>query len=239
MTPGFAFCNKSSYDHMAFLFAVESWRLQLLDFCRDWGLPPKMAAPYSDVSQLPGDAAWTGFILDKLDDPDAAAYHTVVSNRPLLMMLASYMPSDGSHEVLETSGDEDCDRWVPMGDGREMAAEVSDPVQGDTYPLTVTVAGETRHVLVSDYVLPPYFDRAQSGPTRKMEALGLMPHLEPFAIAPGGYAVILGRDGNENQVFGARPVHIEHDHHPVALAAIARKINRPDSRLLRRLRGKR
>jgi hypothetical protein len=220
VTPEFAICNQSSLDYMAFMFAVEASRLQLLDFCDDWRIPPQTVAPYADVTQLPVDATWLGFILDKLDEPGAAAYHTAVGDRPVLRMLAAYMPGDLGHEILETVIDATCDRWIPIGDGTEMAAECVDPVQGDYYTIQVKLFGETRPVEVPDYVLPPYWDRSQSGPTRKMEALGLRAHLEPFTIAPGGYAVILGRDGNEREVYGQIP---------------GRKLTRPDSRLMRRL----
>jgi hypothetical protein len=116
------------------------------------------------------------------------------------------------------------DRWARVGDGTEIAVEVADPVEGDSYPVVAVVMGEGRTVEVSNYVLPPYFDRSLTGPTNRMQ----LP-LAPFGLRPGGYYVVLGRDGNESEVFAhvrARGAGIE---------AAAAKRRKADSRLARRL----
>jgi hypothetical protein len=101
---------------------------------------------------------------------------------------------------------------------------LADPVEGDSYPVVAVVMGEGRTVEVSNYVLPPYFDRSLTGPTNRMQ----LP-LAPFGLRPGGYYVVLGRDGNESEVFAhvrARGAGIE---------AAAAKRRKADSRLARRL----
>lgn len=209
-------------------FAVVACSKQVLDFCEDWSLAPVAAALYTAVEELPQDDIWVCEILDSLDDPGALGYHTEIGGRPVLRVLASGDQTAGilSHEFLETLGDPTCDRWADIGDGRRIALEVCDPVEADTYPIVAEVAGEGRTVEVSNYCLPPYFGTG-AGLTNKM---GL--ELEPFGLRPGGYAVILGTDGNESEVF-ARLVHGENDIR--AKNAAATKLRRADSRLWRRL----
>jgi hypothetical protein len=212
-------------------FMVAAWYLQALDFCEIWGIDPVAVAFYSDVTKLPGGDIWICDLVDDLDEPGASAYHSIVGDRPYMKLQVNGVAEtsiEGSHEIVETLLDRTCDRWVPKGDGTQIAAESADPVQGDSYPIMATVMGETRQVLVSNFVTPPYFDRTQHGPTNKM---GLP--LEPFGVRPGGYQVVLGRDGNERQVFGR----LRYGESGQARAVVAAKLQRGGGRLVRRLQG--
>ncbi len=218
--------NSKTLDSRDVEFMVAACAAQVLDFCRDWGVDPITAALYSDISQLPMYDTWPCEILDSLDEPGALGYHSSVGDRPVLRILAQGAATSItlSHEFLETLGDPTCDRWMAKGDGTEIAVEVCDPVEGDSYPVVAEVAGEGRTVEVSNYLLPPYFDRTQGGANSNTNKMGLP--LEAFGLRPGGYYVQLGRDGNETEVFGRLGRH--------ALAKLAR----PDSRLSRRLNRK-
>lgn len=223
-------CSSKTFDRTWLEFFAVAWAAQALEFCQTYGLDPVAVAAYSDVSQFPVDDTWFVDIVDDLNEPGASAYHSIIGNRPYAKLQAASVDEvavEGSHEIIETLGDPTCDRWVPKGDGTEEAAEMSDPVQGDAYPYLAEVAGEGRIVQLSNYVTPPYWDRTQSGPTNKM---GLP--LAPFGIRPGGYQVVLGRDGNESQVFA----HIRASGDGIYAAAAKRR--RPDSRLSRRLEGR-
>lgn len=207
-------------------FFVVACAQQLVEFAAAWNIDPWAAAFYSDVTNLPQDDIVIAWIVDALDEPDALGYHSVFGSRPYVKVLAQGPATSVtlSHEFLETIADPTADRWMPKGDGTEVAVEVCDPVEGDVYPQVAEVAGEGRTVDVSDYVLPPYFDRSLSGATSRT---GLP--LVPFGIRPGGYQVVLGRDGNESQVFA----HIRACGDGIYAAAAKRR--RPDSRLSRRL----
>lgn len=226
----FAVINSSkTLDSRDVEFMVAACAAQALEFCRVWGLDPVAAALYSDVSQLPVDDTWPCEILDSLDEPGALGYHTYVGNRPVLRIMAQWADTSItlSHEFLETLGDPTCDRWMSRGDGTEIAVEVCDPVEGDSYGQDATVAGETRTVQVSNYVLPPYFHAAPAGPTDRM-ATGV----PSFGLRPGGYYVVLGRDGNESEVFAR----VDHGG-PRGVWAAGLKLAKRNGRLLRRLRA--
>jgi hypothetical protein len=212
---------------------------QVLDFCADWNIAPVAAALYSDISGLPVDDTWPVEILDNLDEPGALGYHTAFGNRPVLRIAVNDGPIGTgitlSHEFLETLADPLCDRWVARGDGSEVAVEVCDPVEGDSYVQMATLPGDDRPraTAVSNYVLPAYFDRSIAGPTDRMGT-----GVEPFGLRPGGYCVVLGRDGNETEVF-ARVQFAPGEHaNSHARWQAGRRLANPRSRLLRRLKGK-
>jgi hypothetical protein len=207
-------------------FIVAGCAGQLVEFCQAYGLDPWAAAYYRDVSKPPLDDIVIVWIVDALDEPDALGYHSAIGNRPYVKVLAQGPATSitVSHEMLECRADELCDRWAKRGDGTEVAVEVCDPVEGDSYPQLAEVAGEGRTVELSNYVTPPYWDPTQYGPTNRM---GL--DLPSFGIRPGGYQVVLGRDGVEREVFAY--VRARGD----GIHTAAAKRARPDSRLSRRL----
>ena len=124
-------------------FLVQACAEQMIEFCQAWGLDPWAVAFYSTDIGLPVKDVFIFRYVDKLDVPDAEAYHTLDPlGRPCGYMLPPADPLDAtdlSHEILETRGDENCDRWVKMPTGNEEAVEVSDPVQGDSYSVAVEV----------------------------------------------------------------------------------------------------
>ncbi len=91
-----------------------------------------------------------------------------------------------SHEAVETLGDPTCARWAQRADGTLVAYELADPVESDSYQMTITASsGEQITGTVSDFVLPSWFDpEAASGET---DYLGLL--TSPFVIRPTGYTI--------------------------------------------------
>jgi hypothetical protein len=188
---------------------VEAARLYVLDVCAAWGLPPYAVSLYANLDALPVDDTVPCLFMDSLDDPEAAAYHTAIGNRPVIDCLVGDPAGYLTHELAETLVDPTCDAWIPMPDGRMMAKEISDPTQGDSY--------EINGIKVSNFVFGSYFDPEGKAPFDKM---GLI--TKPFEIRPGGYAVLID-EGNEVEVFGQVP---------------ARKLLRGGRRLQRRLLGR-
>ncbi|HUO66185.1 MAG TPA: hypothetical protein VMV37_01535 [Gammaproteobacteria bacterium] len=77
-------------------------------------------------------------------------------------------------------------------DGCEVADEIADPVQGDSYPSSLNVA-------LSNFVGPQWSRIDGSGPFDFMGRLTM-----PFSMTPGGYMALRvgGPGGAEGQVFG-------------------------------------
>ena len=215
-----------------FPFLVEACRLQLLEFCAAWGLDPWAVAPYQGAAGLPADDVFIFEYVDALDVDGALAYHSVDAlGRPYGRMLPpsdSLDATDLSHEILETRGDVDCDRWVKMPNGSEIAVEVCDPVQGDSYLQPAEVLGETRQIKVSNYVLGSFFDPEGAAPYDRLGNVKA-----PFGMSPGGYEALIDPSGNETNVF-ARLAAASY----VGVATAARKMHDTGSRFMRRLRGR-
>jgi hypothetical protein len=210
-------------------FLVQACAEQLVEFCAAWGLDPWAVGFYATAIGLPADDIYVFEYVDKLDVEGAEAYHSVDAlGRPYGRMLP---PSDKldatdlSHEILETMGDPTADRWVKMPSGSELAVEVCDPCQGDSYSVPVEVLNETRQIKLSNYVLGSFFDPQGKAPYDRMGTISA-----PFGMSPGWYEAILDPSGNEHDVFAR----LAGDR-----ASAAAKLHDPGSRILRRLRRKR
>ena len=232
--------SSTKLDASAFPFLVEACRLQLLEFCTAWNLDPWAVAPYESAATLPASDVYIFEYVDKLDVDGALAYHSVdAAGRPYGRMLPPTDPLDAtdlSHEILETRGDETCDKWAKMPDGTEVAVEVCDPCQGDEtdYAIAATVLGETRQIRVSDFVLPPFFDPAGVAPFDRQGAI-----TAPFGMASGGYEARIDATGNETQVF-ARLAYAGTAHAAsVSRWLVGMKLQDPGGRISRRLRAAR
>lgn len=191
----------STLKNVDVAFLVEAVSNQLVEFCQAWNLEPWAVSFYASAVGLPADDIFIAEYVDKLDVDGALAYHSVDAlGRPYLRMLPPSDPLDAtdlSHEVLETRGDETCDRWMKMPSGSEVAAEVCDPVQGDSYEVaTVVIGGQPRQIKLSNYVLPGFFDAASTGP---FDRLGKV--LAPFGMSAGGYEAVIDQSGTETNVF--------------------------------------
>src|SRR5262249_40004888 len=133
-------------------FMVEACAAQLIECASAWGIPPLAAAFYRDAATLLAADVYVCEVVDDLDQPGALGYHSD-DVRPFIRVLAQGAATSVtlSHEFLETLVDPTCDQWRARGDGTQVALEVCDPVEGDSYPQKATVLGETRVVQVSNY----------------------------------------------------------------------------------------
>lgn len=129
--------------------------------------------------------------MDFLDDdgvPQAVAHHGYFAGFPWSMVGVGETfnwTAAASHEALEYLCNLRLDQWVIGPEGTRWPKEIADPVESDTYVITVELFGERRDIHVSNYVLPAYWREGSKGP---WDRLGLLKG--PFTIAPGGYAVV-------------------------------------------------
>lgn len=99
-----------------------------------------------------------------------------------------------SHEALEMLGDPAANEYCLDNDARLWSREVCDPVQENLYGI---MAGGMK-VLVSNFVLPAYFNPWAPGP---YDHLGVLE--KPFSLAKGGYAVY-EHSSADHEKFGRR-----------------------------------
>jgi hypothetical protein len=166
-----------------------------------WGIqPPLLAYRQEGAPQKFGaligildDADQAGILGWHTEGPDASVYGRVFA-RPVLDNGGTVMSgrlsvcSVLSHEVLETAGDAACNGWSQRGDGLLVARELCDPVEGDTYPVTITSRGGTGLTgTVSNFVFPAWFDPdAKGAPYDWMNTLSA-----PFQVRPDGYVIVM------------------------------------------------
>jgi hypothetical protein len=146
---------------------------------------------FDDADQA-GDLGW------HTEDAGEAIYGRVFA-RPVLqnggdaltkpLSVASVL----SHEVIEMFGDAACNNWADDDRGALHALELCDPVEADSYPVTVG----TTAVTVSNFVLPSWFDpHAKPG-----DQFDWMKRTRrPFQLSRGGYEVYR-QAGQERQRF--------------------------------------
>lgn len=199
-----AFTNaKSRFPELDLAFQVAAVDLQMRrDFAPAWGVEPW---PCSAYRALPSqtDLFHPIFVMDDIG-ADALGYHDDVLNYIFGRVLTPEMATDAttsSHEAVEMRADPTCEEWSAMADGREVAKETGDPVEADAYPVTVSVGGVERGLLLSNFVLPAYFDPLSKGP---WDFMGLLSGPAP-AMTPGGYLILRDpRTGEISNIFSDR-----------------------------------
>lgn len=161
------------------------------------------------VKENVAPGSWVIAVLDDSDQAGALGWHTEnqgdlifgrVFVRPVLdnggdaltkeLSVASVL----SHEVLETFADPNCNSWKDSGQGYLVAYEVCDPVESDSYPVTVN----RTMVMVSNFVTPAWFD-ANARPGDQFDFMENTS--QPFEMTSGGYIVKM-TDGKVSQQFG-------------------------------------
>jgi len=214
-------------------FAAKACDAQVQECAAAWGVAPTPVAFYSSDANLPARDVRIMAIVDDIDAPGALGYHDdelgVIYGRVLAQSPANTATTI-SHECLEELIDPTCDRWMPMPDGRSVALEVCDPVESDTYAVSIEILGEKRDVFVSKYILPKWFDPAERGGFDRMGVLG-----RPFSMSDGGYMIVRDRAGNESNIFASARLRLSGITSSMRAAA---KLTNSETRLARRLRGR-
>lgn len=142
------------------------------------------------------------WLLGLYQHPDVAGalgYHDqTLHGQPLMRVFPPLDAQDGvpwsqtaSHEVIETLVDPNCARCALSWDGRLWAYEAADAPESEGY--------EVDGVLLSDFVLPPYFEPVRSLAGLKLDWMGLIK--KPLEILPGGYGQWFDPQAGWQQVF--------------------------------------
>ncbi len=182
-------------------------------FARDigpiWGQCPAIEFVPKGKKASKGGVPCT--ISDTPDTPGAAGYHfegpdgipvikVFTFEGGLALKGGEAVSVTFSHEGAELSGDAPANLWADSPDGSDVALELCDPVEGDTY--------EIDGVSVSNFVYPAYFDpNAQKG--EKFDFMGKL--TAPFTMTPGGYMIKRTEPGQATQVFAKQ----DKEHHCV------------------------
>jgi hypothetical protein len=164
---------------------------------------------YDNKSDLQLDECEFEFMTD-LAAPDALADHTIGSNgrsrcevgvsvildhAGTLLSGPLSISAAASHEYVETKIDPYVCWWCDYSADEEMALEVADPTQGDSYD--IDIGGQL--VSVSNFVGARYFSIGGPGPYDYMGKI-----TTALTLSPGGYAVLRkgGPGGGFRQIFG-------------------------------------
>ena len=187
--------DRQARDHYAPAWDVQPPKVEYL--------AGKPSRKYDAIIGILDDSDQAGALGWHTEGPDADVYGRVFA-RPVLdnggnaltdpLSVCSVL----SHEVLETLGDSACNGWAQRGDGTLVARELCDPVEGDSYPLSVkSEAGTVVEGTVSDFVFPAWFDPDAAGaPYDWMDLLS-----SPFQVRSTGYLIVMS-GGTVSQQWG-------------------------------------
>jgi hypothetical protein len=204
-------------------YMVDAMNTILPQFCSDWSIPTCTAVyvKKGSTSSTPTKV----FFLDNSDAQSALAYHdlsngkpygrvfiqTILQYGPLLFSSDSTKPTVAqclAHEVFELLIDPYCNGWWMLPDNYTLyPSEVSDPVQGNIVPVTLSYTTTTTtapirritttvKVGMSDWILPSWTNPQGTRPFNHNNTL-----TAPFQLDSGGYEYVLS-GGTTNIIFG-------------------------------------
>ncbi|HEX4334674.1 MAG TPA: hypothetical protein VH062_02105 [Polyangiaceae bacterium] len=174
-------CAKQQREHVAPAWGWPTPTIEFLPSPR-FVLPGMRIVKARDLSDVAGAGAYH----DK-DERGVPVSYVFVGT----LTQAGEAPSVGfSHEVSEMAGNPNTALWVPGPDGYDVARELVDAVEGDSYPID--------GILVSNFLLPNFFIVGAPPP---YDHMGLVK--QPFETRPRGYQIRRDRKtGEVDQVFG-------------------------------------
>jgi hypothetical protein len=175
------------------------------DFAPAWGIDASLRLV--PAGQKPADGEWWLTLLDDADHADSLGYHDVThQGLPLGKVFVKtslqshvHWSVTASHELLEMLADPQLNLTVfdeAKHGGRLYAYEVCDACEGDDFAYTID------GVLVSDFVLPAWFESFRSKGSTQFDFGG---HIDaPFKLLKGGYISVyeVKRDGEWRQLDG-------------------------------------
>lgn len=166
---------------------------------------------YSTDTDVP-PGAWPIVIFDNADQAGVLGWHSEgPDGKPFGRVFVGPVLDNGgsalhgpltvasvlSHEVLEAYVDPTVNLSAQAPNGDTWALEVGDPVESNSYDVTVHDANGVAHIVsVSDFVTPAFFD---DSPAKGSKFSHTGAATAPFKVAPGGYAVV-----NNQAVFGEK-----------------------------------
>jgi hypothetical protein len=183
------------------------------DYAPVWGVDAKLSFVSRKYHPEPG--AWQLVLLDDSDQAGALGYHeTTAQDLPLgkaflktVKEYGSSMSATASHELLEMLGDPQIQLAAAVDDGngntKVYAYENCDAVEDEAFGYTIG------GVLVSDFVLPAWFNPAAPKGTR-LDFCGKV--TTPYQLLKGGYIGVLSTSEGWTQETADDVVH--HSSHP-------------------------
>lgn len=198
--PSIAFINQSTILTDAQVYhAMTKLQIQVdRDFAPLWKTDANLY--FYPKSVTPPANFWVFYILDDTDQAGALGYHDLTdAGMPIAKIFAKTDQENKlswtvtmSHELLEMLADPYIQNCVFDQDsnttGNLYAMEVCDAVEDDSFGYMV---GD---VLVSDFVLPAWFEGFRSANSTKFDFKNIV-HA-PFALATGGYIGVFGVDSS-------------------------------------------
>lgn len=179
-----------------------------------WNLKDLQCAFYADSTKVPA-GAYRLWILDNADQANALGYHDqdpqgvpygrVFVNPIIKSGGTDYTSANSvsvtiSHEVCEIVGDPEVNTWRQMSNSTLTCQELCDAVEGDAYPIAVNGL----NILVSNFLLPPWFDYApQAG--SKFDYMNKLK--APFTMTRGGYMINMV-NGKIRNIFGSKEAEV-------------------------------
>lgn len=173
-------------------------------FCAAWGIEHVSVGFIPSATPPPGGMR-RQLVADHSDQAGALGYHEQdVDGFPIGYTFAvtdrlhgSAISGTLSHELWEMLANPFIDAMVEAPDGRRFPKENADAVQADQHGIVITMPAGP-NVLLSDFVLPSYYDfRGEEG--RAYDYRGLLTAPIP-AMLPGGYLAYQLPDGNWGQL---------------------------------------
>jgi hypothetical protein len=162
------------------------------DFAPAWGMPANLV--FVPSTHQPEPTAWVVQLLDTSDEKGALGYHDMTNaDLPVAKIFAKDDQKYGlswtvtlSHEVLEMILDPYIDSTVFVQNsettGDLIALEACDACEDDSFGYKIN------DVLVSDFVLPAFFEHNRVPHSTKFDFCGVL--TEPLSIGKGGYLSI-------------------------------------------------
>ncbi len=176
------------------------------DFCAAWGLEHVSVGFIPSATPPPGGMR-RQLVADHSDQAGALGYHEQdVDGFPIGYTFAATDRLQGcapsgtlSHELWEMLANPLIELMVedPLVVGRRFPKENADPVQADRHGVVITMP-DGPNVLLSDFVLPAYYDFGGE-PGRAYDYRGLLTAPIP-AMLPGGYLAYQLADGSWGQI---------------------------------------
>lgn len=221
-----ALTNRSKLSAVDFAFYARAVEIQLKrDVYPAWKnylpLGEMPLAPYGDIADLAPNSCHTVTVVDTIDDPTLGGYHSGIQAAGWAFGRARPLSTIISHEAIELATDPYLNFWnYSATRDKWYAREIGDPVERDSYTITVNLFGAERFVEVSNFVYPAWFEMFNMGVFDAFDHMGLCK--EPFQVR--GYAVTKDERNTISNVYGAS----------APRAAIVAKASDPHSRTARR-----
>jgi hypothetical protein len=195
--------HTDSISNVDLIFFERALQRQLNDVAKYYELRPPGVSVVPPEALIPVSEAVGIDFLDDDGVEGAAAHHGWM---PLAMFPWSLVgvkearswTMAGSHEAIEMFLNLRLDRWATAPNGDRWPYETADAVEAHGYPVGVEMWGHVRDMLMSNYVLPSFWQADGKWP---FDFLGVL--TEPFSLAEGGYAR-LERGGQLISIGGSR-----------------------------------